>query len=145
MPFKIITIPFEGEKDGFIEEDLNKFCLNKKIKNYQTQFFTTGDKVYWTVFLEYDDVLETEKIEDGFTESERLLYQRLREWRKERAEKAGVPVYIVANNSELKELIKRSPKTIETLKSIRGFGRKKIEKYGKELTELIGNFYTAKT
>ena len=31
MPFKIITIPFEAGKDSFVEEDLNKFCLNKRI------------------------------------------------------------------------------------------------------------------
>ncbi|MBI3756023.1 MAG: HRDC domain-containing protein [Deltaproteobacteria bacterium] len=141
MPFKIITIPFEAEKESFLEEELNRFCLNRKIKNFKAEFFTSGSKAYWTIFLEYEEVLEPEKTDYGLTEPEKLLYQRLREWRKDKAEKAGVPVYIVATNGELRELIKKAPKTIEALKAIRGFGRKKIEKHGKEITELIREFY----
>lgn len=144
MPFRILTIPFEPDKETFLEEDLNRFCLNKKIKTWQAEFFKTTKKAYWTVFLEYDEVLEPEKRKDQLTEPEKLLFQRLREWRKQKAEAGGVPVYIIATNGELNELIKKTPKTIEALKAIRGFGQKKIEKYGKELTEMITNFYKAK-
>ena len=118
MPFKIVTIPFEIEKEAFLEEELNRFCLNKKMLSWQAKFFTVDNKAYWTVFIEYEPVLESGKTgEPEFSEPEKLLYQRLREWRKEAAEKQGVPVYIVANNQELAELVKKAPKSIEALKS----------------------------
>lgn len=145
MPFRILTIPFNPDKGAFLEEDLNRFCLNKKIKTWQAEFFTSTKKAYWTVFLEYEEVLEPAKKQDHLSEPEKLLFQRLKEWRKQKAEAGGVPVYIIATNGELNELIKKTPKTIEALKAIRGFGQKKIEKYGKELTDLITNFYKAQT
>jgi hypothetical protein len=35
MPFKIITIPFDPEKECFLEQDLNDFCLNKKLRLFE--------------------------------------------------------------------------------------------------------------
>lgn len=141
MAFRVITIPFKVNSECFHEEELSKFCLNKKINSYQAKFFSTGDKAYWTVFLEYEEVLAENKQNDNFTEPEKLLYKRFREWRKDIAQKSGVPVYIVATNGELISLIRKMPKNIESLKSVRGFGNKKIEKYGKDIIEIIRAFY----
>ncbi len=141
MPFGIITIPFDPEKECFLEEDLNNFCLNKKIKNFKAEFFMLKNKPYWTVFIEYEVVMDEDEREKSFSEAQSLLYQRLKEWRREKAEELGVPVYIIATNSELKQIVIQSPKTIEALKRIKGFGKKKIEKHGKEIIQLIKNFY----
>ncbi|MEO5358730.1 MAG: HRDC domain-containing protein [Nitrospirae bacterium YQR-1] len=120
--------------------------MNKKVKRTETHFFQNNNKAYWTILIEYDDILEEEKNNHqiNLNEPEKLLYQRFREWRKNKAESDGVPVYIVATNSEVMELIKKTPKTLEILRTIRGFGKKKIEKYGKEIVEIINNFYTEK-
>jgi superfamily II DNA helicase RecQ len=144
MPFKIITIPFDPEKECFLEQDLNDFCLNKKLKGWQAGFFVSGEKAYWSIFMEYDMALEPEKADDSFSEPQRLLYARLREWRKGKAQENGVPVYIVATNTELKQLVVQSPYTIEALKNIKGFGKKKIERYGKEIISLIKKFHNKK-
>ncbi len=144
MPFKIITIPFDPEKECFLEECLNDFCLNKKLKQWKAEFFASAEKVYWTIFIEYDMVLEPEKTDDSFSEPQRLLYNRLREWRKNKAQKNGVPVYIIATNTELKQLVVQAPTTIESLKNIKGFGKKKIERYGKEIINFIKTFYEKK-
>lgn len=146
MSIRIFTIPFEAGKESFIEEEINKFCLNKKVIRMEPQFFINDKRAYWTVFVEYEEVLENEKpqTQTALDEPEKLLYKRLAQWRKSKAESEGVPVYIVSTNSELVDLIKKAPKSLETLKSIRGFGRKKIEKYGKEIVELIIGFYNDK-
>jgi superfamily II DNA helicase RecQ len=142
MPFKIIAIPYSEEEETFLEEELNNFCLNKKIRSYKTEFFVNnGHRPCWTVFIEYDNVLKQIKPEQALSESEKLLFKRLSEWRKERAAKDKIPGYIIATNAQLTELVKKTPKTIDALKSLRGFGSKKIERYGKEIIELIKNFY----
>ena len=142
MPFKVITIPFAADQESFLNEELNRFCLSRKIVDRQPQFFVVGGRAYWTVFIEYEEVLPPEKEKDNFTEAEKLLYHRLREWRKQSAEQAGLPVYVIATNGELADLVRKGPRTLEALKAVRGFGQKKVERYGKALIELIEGFYT---
>lgn len=144
---RILTIPFDSDKELFDESAVNNFLMNKKLKSMETQFFTSGDKPYWTVFVEYEPILQDVKSEknrekeSSMTDVQKHLYLKLKEWRKEKAEKAGIPVYVVATNSELMEVVVCAPETLENLKSIKGFGSKKVEKYGKELVSLIKTYF----
>ncbi len=54
---------------------------------------------------------------------QQLFFKRLREWRKQKAEEHGVPVYVICGNKQAVELIMRASKTIEALNSIEGFGQ----------------------
>jgi len=69
---------------------------------------------------------------DDLNEAEKLILKRLKEWRKEKVEKQGIPVFIVATNRQLMDVIRRVPVTLEALRDVHGFGKKKIERYGKE-------------
>ena len=141
--FKIVTIPFDRKTNGFDEEALTKFVLNKRIKSCQPEFFQDGGDNYWTVFLEYDPLVEvTSKAEsERLDDPQRILLERLKAWRKERAEKDGVPVYIVGTNKELIDIVSSTPKSLEALKNIKGFGKSKISKYGKEIIDIIKAFF----
>ncbi|MCX6112553.1 MAG: HRDC domain-containing protein [Proteobacteria bacterium] len=142
MPHEIITIPFNASAKSFYADELNKFCLNKKVSNKKIEFFHDEKTVYWTVFIEYETVLEHSFNEPkGLTEAGTLCYERLREWRKVTAEKEGVPPFVIAKNSHLVEIINKEIKTLEALKQINGFGRRKVEKYGKDIIEIIKTFY----
>lgn len=144
--FKIITIPFDRNKKGFDEEVLTKFILNKQVTSYHVHFFEDGAEKYWSVFLEYDPVLDKtpDKEEEGLDQPQKILLERLRAWRKERAEKDGVPVYIIGTNKELVNIVKTVPTSLEALKTIKGFGKAKISKYGEEIIEIINAFYNKK-
>jgi ATP-dependent DNA helicase RecQ len=64
-------------------------------------------------------------------------FERLRQWRWTRAE--GKPAYTVAANAVLEEVLRRRPRTTETLLEIRGIGPAFCEKHGDSLlTELNG-------
>ena len=139
--FKIVTIPFDEGRRCFLEEELNKFCLNKTIKDYKAEFFQSSKDAYWTIFIEYETVLNDNVEDIAFTDAQKLLFERLREWRKQKAEEKRFPVYVVCNNSQLTAIVKEAPKTIEALKDINGFGKKKIEDYGKEIISIIKDFY----
>ena len=141
--FKIVTIPFNREAQEFNEELLNKIVLNKQIKGYKAEFFQDGGEKYWTVFIEYDPVLEKASKKDTLklTEPQKLLFERLRHWRKERAEKEGIPVFLVGTNKELAEIAGVAPKNLEALRDVKGFGKAKISKYGKEIIDIIKAFY----
>ncbi len=138
MPFEIITIPFNTEGKIFNVDVLNNFCLNKKIITKKVEFFSNNGKFFWTVFLEYELYIKPSgKEAEGLSEAKRICYEKLREWRKERAEKDGIPPYVIARNSDLIDIVSKEEKTIEALKMIRGFGKKKIEKYGKDIVYIL--------
>ena len=128
----------------FSEDVLNKFIVNKKINSYKAEFFQNGGAAFWTVFIDYENVHspkdKTKAIEEALDEEEKALFGKLKEWRKEAADKYGYPVYVVCNNKEMLELVKNKPVTLEGLRNVNGFGDKKIENYGKEIVELIKSF-----
>ena len=125
--FKIITIPFNNNTETFSDEILTNFTINKRVKHQSIEFFLAEGKPYWTVFLEYDTILEdnTESEISGLSDAEKMLFDRLKQWRREKANDEGVPVYIIATNREIKDVIKASPKNVEEVSAIKGFGRKR--------------------
>lgn len=141
--FKIITIPFNRNQKGFDDEFLNRFILNKHLQSCNVVFFEDGEDKYWSVFLEYEQVLTeiSGSGEDELKGAQKILFDRLRGWRKERAEKDGVPVYIVGTNKELISIVKLAPKSLEALKGVRGFGNRKITMYGEEIIKILKGFY----
>lgn len=154
MPFHIINISLrQGGQTGeelFYTDALNHFCVNKRILWQKVKFFTHQGKPFWSVFLEYESVLEeslfdkkTKKEIDmyGLTQAGRLCLEKLKEWRKEKAEREGVPAFIIAKDSQFTQIIKKEIVTLEGLKQIHGFGDKKVQKYGKEITSLVKAFF----
>jgi|TARA_Y100000031_G_C8161375_1_gene357158 superfamily II DNA helicase RecQ len=142
MAYEILTVPFNPVTKSFHTDNLNRFCMNKHIVSTKSEFFRDGNDAYWTVFVEYEAILETEgKAPEKLTETGRLCYEKLREWRKLTAEKDGVPPFVIAKNADLVEVIRKEAKTLEALKQINGFGRKKVEKYGKDLVGIVKTFF----
>ncbi|WP_423237175.1 DNA helicase RecQ [Clostridium tertium] len=65
------------------------------------------------------------------------LFNKLKLWRKEKANILGIKPYIIFSDSTLIELANKVPKDKEELLSIRGMGEKKFEKYGDEVLNII--------
>lgn len=65
------------------------------------------------------------------------LFERLKVWRRIKANKENVKPYIIFSDSSLMEIVNILPKNLEELKEIRGVGEKKLEKYGEEIIDVI--------
>ncbi len=145
MAYEIINILLSPGSKTFNTEDLNRFCSNKKITERKIEFFQQDSNAFWSVFLEYEVNIEPSGREtSGLTEAGRVCYEELHRWRKETAEKEGIPPFVIAKNSHFVEIINKEIITLEALKHINGFGKKKIEKYGKEITGIITAFFKEK-
>ena len=68
------------------------------------------------------------------------LFERLKQWRKEKAYKERIKPYIIFSDTSLISICNSKPKNVEELLEIRGVGSKKIEKYGEEILKLINEF-----
>jgi DNA helicase-2/ATP-dependent DNA helicase PcrA len=67
------------------------------------------------------------------------LLQRLKEWRRERAQADDVPAYVVFPDRTLAEIADRKPKDPADLASIHGVGPAKLERYADEILEIVGS------
>jgi translin len=70
---------------------------------------------------------------------ERELYEALLRWREKKANEEGLAPFIIARNSWLKEVIKRHPTLIDELNAIKGFGERRVNKYGKDIIAIINS------
>lgn len=146
VTIKIFTIPFDRKAETFPDEEVNKFLLNKQIREMRWEFFQSSGKPYWTVLVAYDTVLLKTGAETAnqLNEPQRVLFDRLRQWRKEKAEKKGIPAYMVATDAQLRAVIHQTPQSVEALRGINGFGKKKADAYGKEIVEMVAAFFERK-
>jgi ATP-dependent DNA helicase RecQ len=68
------------------------------------------------------------------------LREYLREWRRATAKRQGVPAYIVMHDTSLEELCRVRPKSLLELRTVTGFGERKVEYYGEQILEALADF-----
>lgn len=143
MALHILTIPFNPAQAVFDDESVARFLINKRVQRLEPAFFIHEGKPYWSVYVEYEPILTADEkpiLKQSLTDGQATLLSKLRQWRKERADKDGVPVFIVATNKHLEQVILKQPRTLEGLRQIDGFGKKKLESYGRDILGLITAF-----
>ncbi|MEA2061669.1 MAG: HRDC domain-containing protein, partial [Thermodesulfobacteriota bacterium] len=76
----------------------------------------------------------------GYTEADidhPELFTALRQWRAQKAEELAVPHFQVMHQRVLIQIAVTLPDSLETLGEISGVGKKTIERYGRELVEIV--------
>jgi PIF1-like helicase/Helix-turn-helix domain/HRDC domain len=68
------------------------------------------------------------------------LFESLREWRKRTAAEEGVAHFQVLHQKTLVQIAVHLPDSIPALKKIKGIGKRLAEKYGQELTAMVGDY-----
>ena len=67
----------------------------------------------------------------------RALYERLKSWRRKRADKENIPPYYIFGDKTLTELSNKKPSTRAELLSVSGIGEMKAQKFGEEIISII--------
>lgn len=136
MQIKIFTIPVLGGER--LTQEMNAFLRAKKILAVEQQLTRDGACAFWSYSIKYLDDLGIAEREQQKTDYRRVLdeptfqrFARLREIRKQLAAEEKVPPYVIFTDAELAELANFDPLTLNDLKSVKGIGEKKIEKYGR--------------
>ncbi len=68
------------------------------------------------------------------------LYSKLKAWRNDKAEEMNVPAYMVLQQKTLIALVNIQPASIDQLKTIKGFGKRKIKVFGDEIIDIISKY-----
>ena len=117
MQIRIFTLSFDELSEGFPDEIVTEFCLNKKVHRLDTQFFLQDGRAFWTVAIHYEIVLKGEDKLRELDESQRLLFTKLKKWRKEQAGKEGIPPYLVATNAQFLYMVKLKCRPLDCFRS----------------------------
>ncbi len=71
-----------------------------------------------------------------FTPAQAELETRLRKWRKAEADQAGKPAFFVFSEAILRALVEAAPRSIPELRTVRGIGPNKADRYGAAICAL---------
>ena len=143
MEVKLITLFFDPGRADFNREELEDFCLNKQIHQVEGHFFEHQGCPYWTFLLKYELVLDPETKLPPLDPEAMKLMLLLKAWRREKAGEVGYPPYLICTNKQFVEMIKHKVQSINGFDQVKGFGKKRREKYGQEIIALIQKFYQA--
>ena len=156
----ILTLAFDPLLEGFPNERLRDFLVDREILSVDSFSFVHGGIPYWSLCITYrklrgqDESLDEDSDEkstpvakarkDAFRdllseldERERVAYDRLRGWRRERAHQEGHAPYMICNDRALLELVRRRPRTRAGLLEVKGIGEKKVAAYGDAILEVL--------
>jgi|GEM_PF-2048357 len=71
------------------------------------------------------------------TSQQQEFFEKLRRWRNRQAEAEGIPPFTIAHNRMLTDMVLPSIHDEQGLFAIKGFGAKRMQKYGAEILELL--------
>lgn len=132
-----------------IQDALNRFredvtvkhaCLNAGLKGFNVKDYL---EVKAKSSIEKVEVKTVEKTREEYNPNisgKPLLYARLKEWRKDKADDEGLPIYMGMPQKTLMDVIHFMPQSMAALLEIKGFGKKKVKKYGAEIIEIITGY-----
>ncbi|MDZ4683031.1 MAG: HRDC domain-containing protein [Saprospiraceae bacterium] len=132
MQIKIfnISIP-DGEE---MNEEMNVFLRSKRVLSVEQQVVQSATGAYWCFCIRYVEGTTSARQKTDYKETldgaTFLRFSRMREIRKSLSFKEGIPAYAIFTDEELSELAKIEELTLASMKSVKGVGEKKIEKYG---------------
>lgn len=147
MQLKLFILPVKNLAAA--EAEMNAFLRAHRVLAVKKEFVADGENSFWTFCVEYlesgagaaggsslsgrpkvdyKELLKPEEFE---------VFSRLREWRKEVAEKEGVPVYVVFSNEQLAEMVKKRVAGQAQLGQFEGVGQARVQKYGAAVLERL--------
>lgn len=158
MRVKLITFRYSATLGGFDDTALVDFTRDKEVIAFREHFYLVNEVPHLSCVVHYQDAVVPQAALDaardiapraqqaqqprfqrrdgapdpceGMSESERALFNHLREWRSKQARDDGVPPYLLLTNRQLVELVRRRPDSPTALGHIDGIGPGKVERYG---------------
>ena len=132
--------------NDFLAESEDEFPVLKLTEESKLILFK-NKKVELQKVKELAKAVTVKEIETQYSETELShnseLFDKLRNIRREQAEKENVPPYVIFSDATLLELSTYLPNSKEQLNQISGFGAFKIEKYGEIFLPTISEYCKA--
>lgn len=73
------------------------------------------------------------------------LFDELRRWRKDTADTAGVPAFVICTDASLTVVAEKLPTSRDELLAVPGFGSTKVARFGEDIMAIVANFSAQRT
>jgi superfamily II DNA helicase RecQ len=140
MSFKIFSIPILNGQPS--EQELNAFLQSHKILSVERHLVNQGGNSFWSFCVDYLErgsgdgpgskgMGQRHRVDyrEVLSPEEFTVFAKLRELRKEMAQREGVPVYTIFNNEQLAQMVQKKVRTKNDLESITGVGDARTEEW----------------
>lgn len=115
--------------------------LHLKVTDLGRAIIENKDSIRITEFTEKAVKKSTKKTAAGGpVDSD--LFNRLKEWRKQIAQKNKVPAYVIFHDTTLTQIAQEQPMSLKNLGDIQGFGKVKIDRFGEDIISMVKNAST---
>lgn len=155
MRCKIFSVPLESETALDRERKLNDFLGSTNVKRVFASIANQPEGPIWSVLFFYEEGAEvTQKIPANpgapmdygspLTGEQVKWMIALKKWRADQAASEGVPLYMVAQNRWLEEIVRMPARALDDLVKVQGLGEWRVQKYGAKILEVLNAANAAK-
>lgn len=143
MQIKIFTIPVTD--NGIFQDELNRFLRSNKILEVENHLMSNENGSSWCFCVKYIDTpFPNQKVntvkrdfKNELDEKTFAVFSKLRAVRMQLAKEDAVPAYAISTDQELADIARLQEINEKGLLTVKGFGDKKFERYGKRIIEKV--------
>lgn len=145
MKVKVLKIRIDDRFQITDEAIVNDYLSRFEIVNMNAKL-VADEITYWSVLIYYNDkknIANSSKTtvtsESELSDEEKIIYNKLKDWRADKAREAQLPAYIIFHNTHLMSIARHKPCTLDDLENVNGIEKRKVEKFGIEIIEVLEN------
>lgn len=151
MKIRVFIIRLEKEYFETDQNTVNSFLEKVQFKK-SSSAFVEGENSFWSVLIHFEELPEEDSPSpseeavkspiityEDLNPEELEIVKQLKKWRNQRAEIEELPVFMILSNSDIYTIARAQPKEITDFIGLRGFGEKKIGRYGEEIIALLNS------
>jgi superfamily II DNA helicase RecQ len=154
MRCNIFSVPLEPEAALDRERKLNDFLESSNVKRVFASLANPPEGPAWSILFFCEDGAETTQKTPAsrgvtvdsttpLTGEQARSVAALKKWRADQAAQEGVPLYMVAHNKWLEEIVRMPVKTLDDLARVSGLGEWRVRKYGAKILEVVNTARSA--
>ena len=141
MELRFFQIPVANAE--VFSDDLNRFLRGHRVLAVERELVREEGGAYWAVCVEFLPLVGGGAASQGgvagkpkvdykevLGDADFAVFSRLRQLRKEAAERDGLPVYAVFTNEQMAAMVTGKVDSLAGMQKIEGVGGARIEKYG---------------
>ena len=159
MRCKIFTVPLDSEAALDHERKIDSFMDTNNVKRVFASLAHQPEGPIWSVLFFYEGGAPAVRQAPAgalmAAGPDRPAYNRppdtgstlspsevksiiaLKKWRADAAAQEGVPLYMVAQNRWLEDMVRIPVRTLDDLKKVPGFSEWRVQKYGPRIVEIL--------
>ncbi len=131
---------------GWIREFIDSGLLETTADEYPRLRITSsgraaleGDKLISLDGFSPERVEEQTEVKIEDTGAEKNLFERLRQWRLQKAQSLRIAPFMILHDGVMKEVARHQPRRVEELNRIKGIGEDKSARFGEDILSIIND------